>query len=198
MVAALTVAAAAPAQNLLINPDFDAGLGLSTWASRTGSWVLGSDSGSCSLSDSASGTSDLAGGGSQFLGIYSQQCIPVDPVATPTLHLGVLYRTPANVFARLVLAFYSDAGCLTPAGFSSFVFDTTSADWKRLLGPVALAGNAQAVQVWADFNPAQAGLPQYTGSFDRFYLGVPALLFADSFEAESGSTCHWSVVVGGV
>jgi hypothetical protein len=63
ILAALGLAAAASAQNLLTtNPDFDSGLGLSSWQTANGSWVLGADSGSCLLSESAAGTSGDSGG----------------------------------------------------------------------------------------------------------------------------------------
>jgi hypothetical protein len=196
--ATLGLATAAPAQNLLTtNPDFDAGLGLSDWAPATGSWASGPDSGSCALSDSAAGTSGVSGGGDQFLGINSEQCLPVDPAATPTLYLGALFSTPANVHARLYLTLYSDGACQTHAGFSPTIFATGPLGWTRLLGAVAIPGTVHSVVLASDFNPAEAEQPQYTGSYDRFYVGVAALLFADDFEAESGSACHWSAIVGG-
>ncbi len=198
VVAALGLATAAPAQNLLTtNPDFDAGLELSGWTTATGSWATGPDSGSCALSDSAAGTSGLSGGGSQFLGLISEQCIAVDPAVTPTLHLGALFSTPAHVYARIYLAQYSDGACQTHLGYSATLFAEGPSGWSRLLGAVAIPGNVHSVVFSTDFNPAEAGQPQYTGSFDRFYLGVAALLFADDFEAESGSACHWSAIVGG-
>ncbi len=184
------------AQNLISNPDFDAGLGLTSWVGTTGSWALDPDSGTCLLSDSAAGTSAIAGS-DQFLGMYSQQCVPVDPVATPTLYLGGLYKTPASVWARLYLSFFSDGACTTFASWSEFAFGATSPTWRAILGPVSIPAGVGSVRVWADFNPMVAGLPQYTGSYDRIYLGAVPQLFADGFEAESGSACHWSDIVDG-
>ncbi|MBZ0089771.1 MAG: hypothetical protein K8H90_05260 [Thermoanaerobaculia bacterium] len=197
VVAALGLATAAPAQNLLTsNPDFDAGLGLSDWAISTGAWATGPDSGSCALSDSAAGTSGLSGGGSQALAINSDQCVPIDPAVTPTLYLGALFSTPAHVYARLYLTQYSDGACQTHSGFSATLFAEGPSGWSRLLDAVAIPGNVHSVRLSSDFNAVEAGEPQYTGSFDRFYLGAAALLFADDFETESGSACHWSAIVG--
>ena len=82
------VAGASGAQNLIANPDFDNGL--TGWqTSYGGAWSALADSGGCLLSSAAGGTSTLGGGGDPIMGLTSQQCIVVDPVATPTLYLGV-------------------------------------------------------------------------------------------------------------
>jgi len=187
-------AAPAGAQNLLTNGDFDSGLGLDSWNNGTGSWILGDDSGSCLLSDAAQGTSALAST-DQFLSLYSTQCISVDPSATPTLQIGALYQTAASVWARLYLQFFSDAGCANHLGWSGFAFGSTSPEWTAVGGPIELDPTAVAVRVWADFNPMVAGIPQFTGALDRFYLGLLPQLLVDSFEAEGGSACHWSAVI---
>jgi hypothetical protein len=198
VLAVLAPARGARAQNLIDNPDFDAPAGLADWQGQAGTVVLGPDSGSCVTSGAANATSALSGGGSQYFFMVSSQCIPVDPVAHPAMQLAGMYKTTANVFARIYLQFFSDTGCTTPIGFSDFVVGGTSAAWKRIADSVLLDANAGSVYIWADGNPSIAGEPQFTMSWDRFYFGVEPVLFVDDFEFESGSSCHWSSVVGGI
>lgn len=197
LLVALGLTAAAGAQNLLTNPDFDAGLGLTWWATGTGSWALGADSGSCLLSNSAAGTSGDVGG-LQEVGMNSEQCVPVDPLATPTLYLGALYKVSANVYARLYLQFFSTGTCTNFDSWSNLVFGLTSPSWNLILGPIAIPPTAQSAKVWAEYIPVSALEPPYTASYDRLYLGALPQIFVDGFEAESGSACHWSTIVGGI
>ncbi|MFN7942814.1 MAG: hypothetical protein U0X73_14595 [Thermoanaerobaculia bacterium] len=184
-------------QNLLTNSDFDAGLGLSSWIDHTGTWVLGSDATGCALSDAADGTSEMAAS-MQYLAIYSQECIDVDPVATPALYLGGLYKSAGAGYARLYLQYFAAAGCVGPTGWSDWVYGGDSPAWAPLLGAVAIPAGVAAVRVWGDFVPLTASAPQFTGAYDRLYLGATPLLFADDFEFGGGSACRWSSVAGGV
>ncbi len=185
------------AQNLLTNGDFETALGWAGWAWGTGTWQLGPDSGSCTLSSAADGTSALVTT-DHFLSLYGNQCIPVDPTATPVLHVAVMYKTTATVWARVYLQQFSDAACSSYLAWSGTVSGGTSANWTRIMGPITLDSSAASVLVWLDFNPQQAGMGQYTGSIDRLYLGVEPQIFLDDFEDESGSACNWSLIVGGV
>ncbi len=198
LVAVLVSAAGARAQNLLTNPDFDAPEGLADWQLQSGSLQLGADSGTCATSDAVDATSAPSGGGSQYFHMTSLQCIPVDPLATPELHLAGMYKATANVYARIYLQVFSDAGCSTPIGFSATVFGGTSVAWNRIADVVAIDANAASVVVNVDGNPANFGEPQFTMEWDRFYLGAAPEIFLDDFEFESGSACHWSAVVGGI
>ena len=191
---AAALAAAAPAlpQNLVANSEFDDADGLDGWFNGTGSWQLGADSGTCAGSNAALGTSATAGGGDQFLSLYGQDCLTVDPVATPSLYLGVTYRTTASVWARLYLQFFSDAACGSHIGYSATVFGSTSASFNRIVDAVDIPANAGSMRFWVDFNPQAAGIPQYTAEIDRIYLGDAAEVFVDGYEAEGGSACRWS------
>lgn len=185
------------AQNLLSNPDFDAPDGLSGWILHTGTWQLGADSGSCTTSGTIDGTSAISGS-SHYFYVVPDQCIAVDPSATPELYLAAMYRTTANVFARLYLQFFSDGACATPIGWSSSVFGSTSANWNRIGDFLPLNPNAGSVSFHADNNPETVGEPQFTVQWDRFYLGVEPQLLLEDFEFEGGSACRWSSVVGGI
>jgi hypothetical protein len=193
--AAVALPTGAAAQNLLTNGDFDAGSGLTLWVATAGSWDLGADSGSCLLSDSAAGTSADTGGG-HFLQMLSEQCIAVDAGVTPTLYLGGLYTTPANVYATLYLKFFTDGTCSTGISFSPTLFGFLSLTWAPLLAPIPIPAGTGSLLVSAEFSAVAGPLPQYTGSFDRLYLGVLPRIFVDGFEAESGSACNWSNIVG--
>lgn len=183
-------------QNPLTNPDFDDAQGLGLWSTNvTGSWTLAADSADCAQSSAAEGTSDISGG-SQYLAIFSEQCIPVDPGATPTLFVGATYRTTAAVSARLYFQLFSDGACATHLGWSSTVVGGSSATWKSLLGGISIPANALSLLVWIDFNPQSAGEPQYVAGLDRVYLGASPELFRDAFEAEGGSACRWSTDTG--
>jgi hypothetical protein len=184
----------ASADNWLNNPDFAVGLGLSGWNSSTGTFSLGPDSTGCSLSDSAQA---LAGNvnGNYFVQWYSTQCIPVDPTSTPTLWLGAMVTSSVEVYARLYLSAFSDTDCATPDGFSDFAFTTSTPSWSSILDPVTVPVGAASVRLTVDMIPPVNGLPQYTGAFDRFYLGTVPVVFADGFEAE-GSVCAWSSAAG--
>jgi hypothetical protein len=160
---------------------------------QIGAWELGSDSGACSDSEAAVGTSQLSGD-NQHLSIESA-CIAVDALATPNLYLGTLYTTTANVYARLYLHFYSDGACdgFSDLGFSGgSLFAGTSPSWSHLLGALPILAEAGSLRIVLDFNPAIAGSPQFTGAFDRIYLGVEPRLLIDGFEVDGGSTCRWT------
>lgn len=195
---AILLALTTPAfgQNLLSNSDFDDAQGLGLWSTNvTGSWVLAADSAGCAQSNAAEGTSGVSGS-SQYLAILSEECIPVDPGATPSLWVGATYRTTASVSARLYFQFFSDGNCASHLGWSGFVAEGPSATWRSLLGEITLAPSAGSLIVWIDFNPQTAGEPQYVAEFDRVYLGTSAELFRDAFESEGGSACRWSADAG--
>lgn len=184
------------AQNLLPNAEFDDADGLGGWSSGMGTWQLGADAGTCAGSSSALGTSVAAGGGDQYLSLISADCIPVDPIATPSLYLGATYRTAASVWARLYLQFFSDAGCGSHIGYSATVFGGTSTGFNRIVESIPVSGGAASMRFWVDFNPQSAGIPEYTAEIDRLYLGDAAEIFVDGLEAESGSACRWSTSQG--
>lgn len=190
------LAAAVPAENLIVNSEFDAADGLSGWQTDIGSWQLGYDAGTCSGSYSALGTSAVLGIGSQYLRMRQADCLAVDPNATPALYLGATYRTTANVWARLYLQFYSDGDCLSHLGFSDFVFGGTSASFNRIVDLIAIPATAAGMRFWVDFNPKNADEPQFTAEVDRIYLGERAEIFDDGLEAEGGSVCRWSASEG--
>jgi hypothetical protein len=188
--------AAGFAQNLLANPEFDDLSDLGPWSTNsTGTWEVGADATGCLLSGSAAGTSALAGGGDQFLQMESE-CVPIDGGSTTTLWLGELYRTEAPVYARMTAQYFSGAGCSSFLQYSATIADGTSPAWRRLLGSVAVPPTAQSVRLFVDFNPQNAGTPQYTAAVDQVYLGTTPLLFADGMEADGGSVCRWSVKQG--
>jgi hypothetical protein len=193
-IVALASSHAVGAQNLLTNGDFDAGVGLTDWGPGPGTLALGADAGSCLLSDSAAATSGGASG-NQYFAMYSGQCITVDPTATPTLFLGALYRTTAEVWARLFLQMFTDGACASFHGYGGGHFGATSANWSFVGGQVPIPPEVHSFYVLADFNPMVAGNPPFTGAFDRFYVGVQPQIFVDGFEVESGSACRWSSIV---
>ncbi|MEI2811087.1 MAG: hypothetical protein V9F00_13090 [Nocardioides sp.] len=141
----------------------------------------------------------LSGGGDQNFWITSDQCIPVDPGATPELLLAGMYRTTADVFARIYLQYFSDGACLAPIGFSTTVFGGTSAGWNRIAGVVDTRPRRR---LGHRFRRHHSGHERRAGSSRcsgiAFYLGVEPQIFRDDFEFESGSACHWSAVVGGI
>ncbi|MEO7974843.1 MAG: hypothetical protein ABIU84_14780, partial [Thermoanaerobaculia bacterium] len=188
-------AARAGAQNLLMNPDFDDGL--TGWqVSFGGNWSAQADSGGCLLSNAVGGTSTPGGGGDPIMGLYGQQCIAVDPLATPTLYLGGMYQTAADVYARFYVEFFSDAICNTFSGWSATAAGGTSVAWNRVMNPLAIPLEANSLTFWVDIIPATSGAPPFAAAIDRLYLGVEPQLFLNSFEEESGTTCYWSNVVG--
>lgn len=195
---ALVLALATPGlgQNLLANSEFDDAQGLASWSTGTGSWVLAGDCASCAQSNSAEGTSETAGGGSQYLSMISEDCVAVDPVATPALYLGASYRTTATIWARTFLQFFTDGACGSFDSYSSSLADGPSATWKALLGALDIPATAGSLRVWVDFIPQEFNTPQYVASVDRIYLGTSARVFLDDFEAEGGSACRWSSAIG--
>ena len=188
----LALAGAAHGQNLLANPDFDAGL--ASWASGVGTWIPDTDSGSCLLSGSAAGTSDIPVS-DPYLALIHEACIPVDPVATPDLYVGALYRSPDMVWARLYVEYYSTPDCSSFLAWSGSVSASAPSTWNGAQGSVPVPPGAAALQFWVDFIPQNAGAPNFTAGIDRAYLGATPRMFEDGFEAEGGSTCNWSVAV---
>lgn len=199
-IAILALAASArtaPAQNLLTNPDFDSPAGLDGWTTHSGSTVLGDDSGSCTTSGVVDGLSGISGG-EQYFWMSSQQCILVDPGANPEMFLAGMYRTTGNVFARIYLQRFSDSDCSTGIGFTGMIAGDSSPEWNRIAGTLEIASGTVAVRLMADNNVAILGAPVFTVQWDRFYLGLAPEIFLDDFEFESGSSCRWSNVVGGI
>ncbi|MEO8195653.1 MAG: hypothetical protein ABI689_02910 [Thermoanaerobaculia bacterium] len=191
---ALTVGAAG-AQNLLMNPDFDDGL--TGWqVTFGGTWSAQPDSGGCTLSSAAGGDSTASGGGDPIMGLVTEQCIAIDSVATPSLYLGAMYQSTADIYARFYLELFSDAACNTHSSWSAQAFGGTSAAWNRVMSAIAIEPAASSLRVWVDIIPATSGAPPFAAAIDRLYLGVEPQLFLDGFEPESGTTCYWSSVVG--
>ncbi len=192
LAAMLAMGDSASAQNLLDNPDFDAG-DLS-WQVQLGTFELVTDSGSCTLSQAVEGASALAGGGSEFFGLTSQTCVTIDGSVVAALEAGGMYRTSADVWSRIYLQYFTDADCLLHQTWSGTVFGGTSPGWTRISGPVGLTAETRSVRLHLDTIPMTAGEPPFTVEWDRLYLGTVPELFLDGFESEDGSACHWSSI----
>ncbi|KAB2948826.1 MAG: hypothetical protein F9K18_15440 [Thermoanaerobaculia bacterium] len=192
LLGALAFGGPAAAQNLLDNPDFDAGS--LSWQLQNGTRQLVADSGSCALSQAVEGTTALSGT-LQVFGLVSETCVPVDGSAVAELQAGGMYRTGAETWSRIYLQLFSDAGCLGHLGWSSWVAGGTSAAWTRISGPIALTSDTRSVRLHIDNIPMVAGGPQFTVEWDRLYLGAAPELLVDGFETESGSACRWSTLV---
>lgn len=194
LIGALALAVPASAQNLLVNAEFDLADGLDSWGALVGTWDLTTDSGGCGDSEAAAGSSVLFGS-NQYLW-FESECHAVNPVATPTLHLGALYRTTAQVFTRLHLHFFSDGACAVEHATDPYsvppVFAGTSATWRHLLGALPVVTGAGSLRVSIDFNPMVSGLSPFVADLDRIYLGVQPQILLDGFETNGGSTCRWS------
>jgi hypothetical protein len=196
--ALLCAPAALGAQNLLGNPSFDQPEQLAPWVNGVvgASWSFGADFGSCTQSGSAQGTS-VAVSTSQALRLYDPTCIVLDGSTTSSIWLAGRQRTEANVWSRFYLQLFSDSACTVFTFWSAEAFASGSPTWAFHLGEVAIPENTGSALFWLDFNPKVLGLSQFTAAVDELYLGSEPLLFADGFEADSGSPCRWSVVVDG-
>jgi hypothetical protein len=191
--AMLALGVPAAAQNLLDNPDFDAGA--LSWQVQLGTLDLVADSGSCMSSQAAAGASAPTGSGFQSFVLTAEACLPVDGSVVGSLEAGGMYRTSAGVWTRIYLQFFSDADCLAHQGWSGFVAGGTSSDWTRISGPIALGTATRAVRFWIDVIPMAFEEPPFTVELDRLSLGPLPELFLDGFESEAGSACHWSSLV---
>lgn len=185
------VAAGGPAaaQNLLENPEFDAGS--AGWQLQTGTLELVADSGGCVLSHAVRGASAWTGS-MQYFSFSSGTCVAVDGSVVDRLEAGGMYRTDADVWARLYLQLFSDDGCQQHLGWSAVVAGGTAPTWERISGPIALSPETRSVRLHVDDNPMVADAPAFTVDWDRLYLGSVPELFVDGFEVESGSACRWS------
>lgn len=196
---ALFVALTTPGfgQNLLSNPEFDASQGLGSWFTNAiGTWALDADSARCSQSNAALGTSAPTTPDYQALSTYATECFEVDPVVTPVLEMGFSYRTTAQVWARGYLQYFSDGACGTHLDWSAGPGGGAAPTWTAVAGAIQILGSAGSVRVWIDFIPQELPMSQFTASIDRIFLGSGAPVYADGFEADSGSACRWSTAQG--
>ena len=192
--AALVIGAAvaggpAAAQNLLENPELDAGT--AGWQQQTGGLDLIADSGGCLSSQAIEATSAWTGS-IEYVHFTSATCVAVDGSVVDRLEVGGMYRTEANVWARLYLQLFTDDACQQHFGWSAVVAGGTAPAWERISGPIALPAETRSVRFHVDDNPTVAGEPPFTVEWDRLYLGFVPELFVDGFETDAGSACRWS------
>lgn len=189
LVATLAGEVAAPAQNLLANPELD-GFGTSgfpndpfpSWNSIGVVPSEGVDADGCVDSSSHRGDAN-----SPITGVTSLTCVPVTP--GETLHLEITYRSSALVGVRVTEAF--DSGCTSfPIGVVPPPAIPASADWTtvRVQHVVSAGKDGVLFALRADADGA------YFVEFDRAYLGRSERVFADDFD---GGLCRWSAVVDG-
>lgn len=185
------VAAGGPvaAQNLIENPEFDAGS--SGWQTQTGGLGLIADSGGCLLSQAVEATSAWTGA-LEYTHFSSATCVQVDGSVVDRIEVGGMYRTEAGVWAKLYLQLFTDDACQQHLGWSAVVAGGTAPAWDRISGPIELPAETRSVQLHVDSNPMVAGEPPYTVEWDRLYLGFAPELFVDGFETDAGSACRWS------
>lgn len=186
---AVAMGGPAAAQNLIENPEFDAGS--ASWQIQTGTLEVVPDSGGCLLSLAIKGAS-ASTGSMQYFNLSSDTCVGVDGSVVERLEAGGMYRTEAGVWARLYLQLFSDEDCQQHLGWSAVVAGGTAPAWERISGPIALSAETRSVRLHVDNNPMVANEPPFTVEWDRLYLGPVPELFLDGFETEIGSTCRWS------
>ena len=148
-------------QNLLTNPDFDDALGLGLWStSVTGSWVLAADSRGLRAVERRGGDLGHSRGGSQYLAIFDEQCIPVDPGATPTLFVGAtLPDDGRGLGASSTSSSSRTAPARTHLGWSSTVVEGPRRPGNRCSAGSRFRRTPWLPRVWIDFNPQSAGYP---------------------------------------
>jgi hypothetical protein len=186
---AVAVAGPAAAQNLIENPEFDAGS--AGWQVQTGTLELVADSGGCLLSQAIEAAS-ASTGSIEYIDLTSDTCVAVDGSVVDRLEAGGMYRTGAAVWARLYLQLFTDDACLQHLGWSAVVAGGTAPVWERISGPITLTPETRSVRLHVGNNPMVADEPPYTVEWDRLYLGAVPELFVDGFEVDSGSACRWS------
>lgn len=177
--AALTAAAAAPAQNLLANPDFDTDASSGGWGADV-EWILGEWSADDAFGEAGSGSvlvrnvRDSAGSNGWFQCVAASEGLVLDASVWTRSEPS---QTNSNG-ASLEVWFFASEGCsFAPPGLiESFFTDFAApADWTRLAlrGLVAPAAT-QSIRFDLRVEKASGDPEPATALFDAAYLPEPS------------------------
>jgi hypothetical protein len=177
------------AQNLLVNPDFDADA--SGWLLACGSnptWITDDEAG-CPLSGAVHVTSGSCQG---LQGSGMAQCFPA---SEGTVLFAGGSGQGALGLPRAGISSYPTTDCSgPPATTVNSPLDPATGDWQTVVfDDFAVPAGTASVLVGfgaGDFTPVDADI-------DAGYAGESGLVFHDDFEADSASappTCRWSSI----
>ena len=177
------------AQNLFVNPDFDADA--SGWLLACGSnptWITGDEAG-CPLSGAVHVTSGSCQG---LQGSGVAQCFP----ATDGTVLFAAGRVrAASGYALAAISTYPTTDCSgPPATTVNSPLDPATGDWQTVVFDdfTVPAGTASVL-----IGFGAGDLTAVDADIDAGYAGESPLVFHDDFEADSASappTCRWSAI----
>lgn len=188
------VALRLPAENtLVLNPEFDAGSGISHWfvadAVQVSSWSL-DDADECTGSGSYQAIAiPQSGSPSLTLGVPSD-CLDVQ--ADAQLFQEVTYRSGRPLYLYLLL--YPSADC-QGAQFTQkdIPVHPASDDWATVASVTTLPVGEPVASVRFVASSLDDLGNGFTTFFDRPYLGSAERVFGDDFD--TGSTCRWSTAL---
>jgi hypothetical protein len=188
VVAGLCTATLLPAQNLLVNPDFD--VDASSWelamSDGTGqaSWVAGTDASSCAGSGSLRVDASFAETG--LAAVSSSQCVPTTPGTLLAVRASVRHDAVCAVW--LGVTKYFDSECQNVFEGVGFAQAPDGDGFVRVEGAVYVESGIVAMRPEIDSYCALDGSTSI--ALDELYFGPPSWIFSDGFEI--GETCRWS------
>lgn len=187
--AVLMLATHLPAQNLLVNPDFDTDL--AGW-SGIGAWSP-TDAFGFPTSGSATWVNTWATGG----GYYLQQCVDLAPFFEAYDLSGWAYipsGQAATGIAGIVVTFHSDPGCITFLNNHTIQDLSNVGNWELLSRTDWVPTGAMSALV--RLKNQKSGPEDFETFHDCVFFGPnPTMIFADDFE--SVDTSQWSASHGG-
>ena len=188
----LAGAAAARAQNLVVNSEFDEDV--VPWTGTELSWDTTDHSACGSASGSAQGSNQLEDGGAYS---YSSACI-TGIVGGALYSSGAWFRFPAGQAAVGIMTMYvwyfSGPDCLGTMTNLTSIPGLDSSDtgvWVRSADESQITAlGARSARIFISLTKLAGGLEPLVGRFDGVWLHPRSgYLFADGFE--NGTSCHW-------
>jgi hypothetical protein len=188
-VAAGLIAAAAGAQNLYPNPDFDDGQGATGWSADPGIVrVVEHDRSDCPASDTLSASAAEISPLNYALSAHGP-CLVFPEAASIDVRL--VYWGSAGAFgdAQVLMSVFSNNACLGPQldGVGAAFEEVGS--WTELRGSLDVPAQGSFI-VRASSAGDWGGLVQ----IDEIRVTAPGYLFLDGFDG--GGVCRWSSSVG--
>jgi len=181
----------AGAQNLLVNPDFDAdSAGWTVFTGQAPVWQS-DDEGNCPASGSVIVASAEVGG--SFESASLSQCFPVD--GATTVAASISFREGSSSFNQVGVGFHLSSDCtdsLPPFGASPMT-PASPGVWTRLEMPAtAVPAGTQSLEFRA--GGSNLGPVPFSIELDRAWFGADERIFAADFETDDGigDPCRWS------
>jgi hypothetical protein len=193
MGAALGIAPSLPAQNVIVNADFNDAQTASGWFGVV-QWNGGDDADGCHTGSSLSGSLDNDSvldpdQGVTYAFASPTECLNV--VEGQTIYTQIAHKSPFDVADAIASFPQADCQGETATFFYDNVGGSSSSQWGWHNESFVVPAGVLSISVaWISLDPLASG---FTSHWDRAYFGLHERIFSDDFEAR---LCRWSAVDG--